>query len=436
MPGPESASGRRVQPTVEGERYRFLDFIRGVALFGILPVNMPLYALPVAFEYKVHAVTVSGWQEPLAFYTTWFLFEYKFLTVFTLLFGAGLALIHERCERRGSPFRPLYIRRLVILACFALLHISLLWLGDILGYYAGMGLLAMWAADWPADRLRRLGVVLLAVPAGVMLLAGIGLAVLQTIPEARYAAAVLQRVLASPPGPIPDFEKMPVVEWFRHYGPALEQYVYTKGTFWQAAMLRLFAWVYGAVTFGVYFNWRILGLFLVGMSLLKGGWFVRPEGHLAVFRKIGRIGLAVGVPLQVLSLGLDQMRGGVWAAGWFAECARYLGSLGMTAGYLWLAARWFVFHSQTPLARGVAAVGRMALSNYLLQSTICSLLFYGYGGGWYETLNRLQLWPVIAAVWLVMLAWSPLWLKAFRFGPVEWIWRSLTYGRVRLRRSR
>ena len=106
---------------------------------------------------------------------------------------------------------------------------------------------------------------------GVILLAGISLAILQSIPEARTAVTVLQRVLESPPGPAPDFAKMPVVEYLEHYGPALERHVYTQGTFWEAATLRLITWAYGAVTFGVYFSWRILGLFLVGMSLLKGG---------------------------------------------------------------------------------------------------------------------------------------------------------------------
>lgn len=424
-----------MRPTAQHERYRFLDVLRGVALLGILPANMPFYGLPSIGFSEPHVVTDSGWAEPLAYYLTSFFVDYKFITIFSLLFGVGLALIHQRCVVAGRSFRRLYVRRIGVLAVFAALHVVLLWMGDILSYYTFLGFVAMWLANLPARRLRQLGIVVLCVPAVVLLFASTFLAVTQDTPELHSA---LQEFREFEPRPLPaeGISHLPLLDRLEYYGPELERRVYGRGDFWEIASFRVQHWLVGLVVLGSYFGWRILGLFLIGMSLLKSGRFVRPAEHWKSFRKIGRAGFTVGIPLQLASLVLSVTGAGWMAGSCLAEGLQYVGSLGMSAGYLALVAWLFAKIRAVAWSQRFAAVGQTALSNYILHSVVCSLLFYSYGLGMFCRLDRLQLWLVVAVIWPLQLLLSPWWLKRFRFGPLEWLWRMLTYGqRVPLRRA-
>ncbi|MHC4092083.1 MAG: DUF418 domain-containing protein [Planctomycetota bacterium] len=424
-----TGKGDLIQPTLTHERYRFLDVLRGVALLGILPANAPFHGLPITLGQPPYAVTDSGWREPLAYYLTRFFVDYKFITIFSVLFGVGLALIHQRCAQRGISFGRLYLRRILVLAGFAAGHVVLFWMGDILSYYAVCGFLAMWAAGWSAKRLRRVGIALISVPGVFLLLTSTVLALVQDVPEVHQALQHVSQAMEPQPTPEDGFEGMPFAERLAHFGPELEIHVYAQGSFLEIAALRVMIWACGTLFFGIYFGWRILGLFMIGMSLVKSGWFVRPEADLGTFRKLGLAGLALGLPVQAMALGLASSGAGGWAGDWLAECCQYTGSLGMSATYTWLIARAFVRAKHSRLSNCLAAVGRTALSNYLLQSVFCSLLFCAYGLGMFGSLDRMQLWIVVLCIWSIALPVSPLWLRTFRFGPLEWLWRMLTYGR-------
>ncbi|MCK4660214.1 MAG: DUF418 domain-containing protein [Phycisphaerae bacterium] len=414
-------------PTARQERYRYLDVLRGIALLGILPANIPFFAIPMT-SHEAYWATESGWREPLAFYMTRFFVEYKFITIFSLLFGVGLALIGQRCLQSGRSFRRLYFRRILALAVFGFLHVLLLWCGDILLYYACGGFIAMWMVNWSPKTLRRVGIALLLVPAVFMLLVSGMLAVTQDIPEVSDMLQVIEQ-RTRPQSPPPEgFEGMAFVERLKYFGPELEQVVYNRGSFLEIMAIRSVTWIGGLVMFGICFGWRILGLFLLGMALLKSGWFTQPGEHMGKFRKLGIAGFAIGVPIQLLGLVFDAGKVGGYAGDWAAECCQYVGSLGVSAGYIALIAWFFVKLSNTAWHDRFAAVGRSAFSNYILQSILCTSLFYAYGLGLFGMFDRMQLWTVVLAVWMIMLVVSRPWLTRFNYGPLEWAWRRLTYG--------
>ena len=415
-----------LNPTSGHERYRFLDYLRGIAILGILPANIPLFAIPVSAQYP-HWATDSGWREPFAYYFTKLFVDYKFISIFSLLFGVGLALIHGRCMRARRPFRLLYLRRILVLAGFAALHIGLLWYGDILWYYACYGFIAMWMANWRPAALKWVGIALVLVPTAVLLLVGGALLGVQDVPAVADFLSVMDEASARPQQPPHAFAEMGLVEQIQNFGPGLETTVYRTGGFLEIMGVRIMTWAFGLVIMVLYFSWRVLGLFMIGMYLLKTEWFLNPQDHPGRFRRMGVIGFATGIPLQTTGVYLAIFGTGEHAAVWLTECCHYTGSLGMTMGYVTVVAWLYVRARRGRWLERMAAVGRCALSCYILETVLCVSIFYAFGLGLYGTMDRLQLWSVVLAVWVVVMMFARLWLSRFQYGPLEWVWRRLTY---------
>lgn len=394
-------------PAAATERIASLDILRGVALFGILVMNIQAFAM-IAPAYTNPVVT--GPLEGTDF-AVWLLaelfFNNKFITLFTLLFGAGIVLMDGRAAAGGADGLALHRRRMLGLGVIGLAHAYLIWFGDILFVYALCGLLAVHARNWPVPRLLKVALVLYAVP---MLTGTLIALAMQLLPPAELEA-LRTDVWA------PDAAAI-----------AAEIEAYRGG--WLAQMsaripeaFGLHAFVLPTETF-----WSTMALMLAGMAafrsgLLTGQWTDAAYGRLAL------AGAAIGLALTGL---------GVWfnlSAGWRMESSLYFGRMfnhwgapAMAMGWLALvmlsARRW-----PGVLSGIFAPVGRMALSNYLLQSVICTFVFYGHGLGLFEMLSRSAQLGVVALIWLGMPLWSRAWLSAFRYGPAEWLWRSVSYGR-------
>lgn len=436
-PGPPRASandGARpaaaaAGPTRAAERFEFLDVLRGVAILGILPENIPLMGLPMTLADAPHVVTATGWREPVAYYLTRFFGDYKFLSIFSLLFGVGLALIFDRCRRAQRPFRALYLRRLGVLGAFGVLHACLIWAGDILAIYALLGLIVMWAAHWTPRRLWSVGAGLLAVPLAALLAIAALAPLRASLPAGVNEALFTPRDLADWREPPSAFMHLPIEQRLNHL-PAWEAHVCREGSFIAGVSMRASLWLTGLTVLVPYLGWRVAGLFLIGMAWMRAGWFVRPREHMPQFRRLGGWGLALGLPVQaaavVLPLAWPDLPGGDY----LAEALQYAGSLGMSAVYVFLVACLYVAAAEAPWTRLLAAAGRLALSNYVLESLVCTGVFYSHGLAWFGCFDRMQLWGVVLACWCVNLAFSALWTRRFRFGPLEWLWRRLTYGRV------
>jgi uncharacterized protein len=374
-------------------RYPHLDLLRGIAILAILLPNMNGFGLPMAEFFQpgnwleLRATNIWAWG------LVALLVDWKFLTLFALLFGAGIWLFAERLEARQENPGPIHYRRCRWLLLFGLMHAYLLWDGDILFSYA---LCAM--VVWPlrAYSLRR---------QLFFCVAALGL-----------SSLVYWALLANVPADadfFPSEEVQAEVEAMR--GAWLSQWpVRARYAFESQVEILLF-------------GWRIVGLMLLGMVLMRTGLLLPP-------RRFSRMAL-----LGVFLLGALLTSAGIVGSlrhdfatdflvvGYFQY--HYWGSVFMALGYAGAVLLWSQTSALLGLRRRLEAVGRTAFSCYILQSVICTTVFYGHGLGLFGTLDRLQLVAVAVSVWVFLLWLAPWWLSRFNFGPLEWLWRGMTYRR-------
>lgn len=387
------------------ERLVVLDALRGFALLGILFVNIvPWFAGP-PFDLRE---TWTGPRERAVFYWVDVFASGKFFTLFSLLFGIGFAIQFERAESRRADFVPFFVRRLLALFLFGAIHAVYLSPADILMHYAILGV--------PLLLVRRLPARVLA-PAALLLLA-FGIRTTGMYARSFYT-----------PFDIAYFQSM-------EFGREGWIEVFAGTDFVAMTRLRLLLYAYLA-HMEMYFSFpEILAMFAAGTALWKADAFRRPR--LALWLPIGLAGLAAGL---WGNFGFAELRDAddstMGAAEYLARHATYQAAGG--PGFCLLYASIFVGISTTRPGRAalalVAPAGRMALTNYVGQSLICGLIFHGYGLGLYGRVPPSECMAIALGVWLFQLAASALWLRRFRFGPLERVWRVASYGPGRAART-
>lgn len=400
---PELAT--RPAPVRGAERILALDVLRGFAVLGILVMNVQSFAMPFA-AYS----NPTGWGEPGTLgYWAWgiaaFFAEQKFMTIFSLLFGAGVALMLERLEERGARIARVHYRRTVGLILIGAAHAYLLWYGDILFTYGVCALFLYFFRNVRPSRLLIVGIVVLCVAP----LFGQGFKLwVSTVPPEQQAEFLA--------GVNPTDEMIArEVELYRSGWWAQMEHRAPTSLVWQTLVLLMFTF------------WRAGGLMLIGMALYKWG-VVTAARPPTFYRRLAVIGFALGVPLAAAALWWNLYNDFSFAAIWFSSgVLNYFGSIGMSLGYVACVMLWCLTRRPGTGTRALGAVGRMALTNYLMQTVLCVLVFYGFGLGLFGYVDRAQQWLVILAVWAFQLVTSPWWLERFRFGPFEWLWRSMTY---------
>ena len=313
-----------------GGRYRYLDVLRGVAMLGILLVNIAIFAEPLLTQEAPLAFDFAPTHDMLAAHGVLFFAQYKFITLFSLLFGVGMGVLRERAEASGRSYTRWMLRRLAVLLGIGVLHAWFVWYGDILTYYALLGAILFWASSLRPKTLTVLGSVLLALP------------LLELLPFMVLALVIPDIDFEGPP--LTDEESLEVARiavtgtWSEFFEalvevpPAFETAVYREGGFLRATIVRSYSWLLGLLFFGSYFMPRIAGLFLLGMAATKARWFLSPEHNRGAFRRMLWIGLGVGLPLQAAG----NLLVGDWAHAVLplaGELCSYLGSLGIAAGY-------------------------------------------------------------------------------------------------------
>ena len=406
------------QPVRAAERLVSLDFIRGIAVLGILFANITAFGQPyVAYFWPEALAEPTASDRNVWLFQTIFI-DHKFRALFSLLFGAGIYLFTERAWARGSG-RWLQFRRLLWLLAFGLAHYFLIWRGDILATYAWCGMLALPMLKWTARRQLVVGIVGYVV----------GFFLMAMMMGGNYAAAnipVVQSQLSAE-------QKEEVVEAPRKSleGAREEIALYRDGSYGEivATTAReesdqlLGEMIIVPLT-------ETLALMLIGMGLYRMGFFSGAFDR-AKMRRWGWTGVIAGVALTAPLALWPYLTGfDFFTTLLVFQALGRIGQLPMALGLAALLVLWAPRATQGWLGSRFAAAGRMAFSNYLGTSIVMMFVFHGWALGLFGSLGRVELIGVVLLAWAAMLAWSKPWLTHFRYGPLEWLWRCLTYGKV------
>lgn len=413
----ETAPSAQPAPVAEQSRISSLDFIRGIAVMGILFANVISFGQPAsAYIYPaaflVPANDPQGWQWIAQFV----LIDGKMRGLFTLLFGAGLYLFMERAWERGST-RGLQIWRLAMLLCFGLFHFYFIWFGDILAMYAIIGCVAVAFMHLQPGFQMRFG--LFAYIFGAVMLGGA-----MTFPylitdtsfgEVKGLADVRAEMLAGLDTTLANEARITELKEAGDYPGLIAE------RFSQQWWMPLFT--------PVFLFFETLPLMLMGMALYRFGFFSGEydAGKMKLWGMTGVFGggaatLALGLFVQ--STGFTYNATNAAFIGWsvLPRLAMVMGMAALLVELSKSAIGWF--------GDRVRAAGRAAFTNYLGTSIVMMFVFQGWALGLFGDLNRPQLYLVAALTCAAMLAWSKPWLERFRYGPLEWLWRCLTYRKL------
>ena len=416
-------------PTEREERIGMLDTTRGIAVLGILIMNVTGFGLPQAYDDPTNwggseGANLAVWRIAALF------FEGTMRGLFTLLFGAGALLFLQRHAARNPGLLPadLFFRRTMWLIVFGLVNAYLLlWPGDILYYYGVVGLLLFVFRNVAPRKLIVAAAVIMILQTAVTVTEWYG------YHEASEAAAAAQEARAD--GNALNERQAQAIEHFaginEEFKPSREELGKTVSRMRKSYVSALGvvapeSWHYETSFFFQHGLLESLGMMLLGMALLKLGVLTGAASR-RVYARMMLGGYALGLIVNLFETS-NLVSADFSVAALITSYLTYdLGRIPMTLGHIGLIGLLYSMPALSGAMRTFAATGQMALTNYLSQSVICMFVFTGAGLALYGQLERHELYYVVAAIWIAQLIWSPLWLRRFRFGPAEWLWRSLTY---------
>ena len=394
-------------PVKTSKRYVILDALRGFAILGICAANYPEFSL-YTFQSKeiTDAMPTAAIDRVLRF-LLYFLVDGKFYTLFSLLFGIGFSIIISNAARKGVNGFRIFYRRMALLTLIGFLHLMFIWSGDILMLYALLGMCLPLLRNVSDRGLLRTAAFFLLLPIAVD-------AVTQVLGVSLSAPAVREQWRYC--------DRYGITEenfgyWLRDatsYGDMFKFLI-------QGAWVRVQEFVDGNRYF------KVFGLFVLGFYIGRNRMYADLAAQKPLLRHVTTIGLAAGLPLSLL-YAWSCMNG--HPLGNAVHTAIYTVSVyPLGLAYMCGMCLMYLRHKDLAVWRRLAYPGRMALTNYIGQSVIGALLFYGIGLGLGASFGLVQTELVVAGVYLFQTAFSRVWLRFFRFGPLEWIWRMLTYGR-------
>lgn len=426
----------RAAPVSETQRLRLVDALRGVALLGILLMNIPGFAMPNYFSesFRSDPSNVNFWVSGIIHV----LFEGKMRALFGMIFGAGVVLFVMKKEQTGKSVTGLFYRRMMWLVLFGLIHAHLiLWMGDILYLYGICGMLVYLLRNVNPKYL------VLAVPLVAVFDFGMNTAFYQYA-RAKRIAYVDAKAASDAGAILSDAQDKAIEDWrdlektfipnreeaeentrkMKSDYPTVAKYVRKQSLIMETIVLPIIIW-------------DSIALMLLGLALYRWG-FISGQWSNRAYWKVILIGYGVGLPLVIYSQYHSYLNSPNREAilqrlvevpipwtGLIYPFQRILLVMAHVSTIVLLYKSGFA----KGLFRRLEAVGQMAFTNYIMHSVVCSLVFFGYGLNYYGELQFYQLYFVVLAIWILQLIVSPLWLRYFLFGPLEWLWRSLTYWR-------
>lgn len=387
-----AATPPALRPATTAERVEMVDALRGFALAGVFLANVAHMSMPMLVAQQPALRVSPGWLDATVSWLMTWLVEGKFYLLFSFLFGMGMCMQAQRADARGARFAGVFGMRLLVLLIIGVAHGSLIWAGDILSTYALLG--------WVLLALRRAPDRWLLFIAGALVSAsliacGAGALLDQEIPEMQKLIAQAESAYVDP-------------SWREVTRQRVADYVWTL-----------------VHTIAAYPH--ILAMFALGMWAARRGVLRDPLAHAPLLQRIAVLGLPLGLLLNAVAATAATRTDSGGPAVLIYWVSYAVGGPLLTFGY---AAGFALLWIQATPRRALgllAPTGRMALTNYLTQSLLCTTLFYGYGLGWFGKLTFAQGVALAVLVYPMQIAVSHAWLRGFRFGPAEWLWRSLTY---------
>ncbi len=398
-------SENQISPISLPERLEIIDVLRGLAICGILIGNMQWFSgygmMPPVLAAQTPVI------DQLTHFLVHFFIEGKFYSIFSFLFGFGFALQIARAAERGDTRATLFKRRLFWLLVIGLMHAYLLWAGDILSIYALMGFVLILFRKKTDDSLLKWAFALV------------------TIPIVTYILLYIAFVSFAPPDVIATMDAGQMEFWTESVRKA------STGSYFQILTDFNLQYIVGRYA-GLIFQMRlpkILAMFLLGFYAYRQGFFHDLPGHGTFIRKVLIYGLVLGIVGNATfsALAGNEAPFPPSLAGVGGVIAYAFGVPALALGIIALVATLWQKNAWQRMLSFLAPVGRMALTNYLLQTVICVIIFYGYGFGLFGQIGALTATLIAFGIFLLQIAISTLWLKYFAYGPMEWIWRQLTY---------
>ena len=399
----------------EKARFETLDIVRGIAVMGILAMNIVAFAMPFPAYANPAAYGGDSGANLVSWIFNFLIFDGKMRGLFSILFGASTLLVIERATAAGRAGARAHYARMIVLLGFGLVHFYFIWFGDILALYALSGMLLYFFRNKSPSALLRWAVAFLSL--SFLYFSAIGLTGLvagtdMVSPRASTEFMEARRTLEAEVGPTSPKIASDLALYKSDYATIVESRL--VGRTWEP-----FA---SFLAFGL----ETLGLMFIGMALFKSG-MLTGQWETARYRRLAIVAGAIGLPALAflawwqISANFDAVRVFFAFLG-LSMPFDVLMAVGWASAIIW----WVKTGPMPALKARFAAAGRMAFTNYLMTSIVMTTIFYGYGGNLFGEVGRAALWLFVIGMWGLILAWSKPWLARFHYGPMEYLWRSLS----------
>lgn len=400
--------------TMAGDRHLTLDTVRGVAVLGILLLNIIGFAMPMPAYFNPAAYGGAEGIDLAAWLGNFVLFDGKMRGLFSFLFGASTLLVIERATAKGESAAMVHYARMIWLLVFGLIHLWAIWFGDILSHYALIGMIAFFFRNARVKTLLIVGCILLVPQFIVTAIIPLIVAMAELTPAQPEMAKAVEG--------LNEAFGQPSSAWLT------KEVALYRGDWWSIAVDRFKETQWLPLGGLIQYGWETLAYMLFGMAAYRSGMLTGQWERRRYWRWVA-IGFGIGIPAYAtLALWMIRSDFGLFevtsAAMVLTTPIRPLMIMG------WASLIVLLMRPGGFLTERLAAAGRMAFTNYLMTSVICTTVFYGYGLGFYGALSRAEVYLVVFAVWALILLWSKPWLERFAYGPLEWVWRSLSRGRL------
>ena len=416
-------------PLKASDRIHSIDIMRGIVLFGILLMNINGMALAHAYGDPTVSGGASGWNL-YTWITTNMLFEGTMRALFSLLFGAGMFILLDRLEKRGTGLKAadIYFRRLMWLLLFGLIHsYLLLWTGEILFSYAVMGFLVYSFRNLAPKKL--IGIALILIAAGTAwdyaeyqskaeFIDNVSLA-----KDYKKDGKELTKELKGAETKWKDIQDERSPEAIKKYNENMK-----KGYFSIVAFLAPVNMANEKLLIYRYGLWDILSMMLIGIAFFKLKILSAVKSY-GFYLTMVFAGYAIGLGINYYEIQLILDNNFSYLSFAISDVTYELGRLGVAMGHVGLIMLFCKLPILKSLKNALSAVGKMALTNYVMHSVFALVLFTGAGFGLFGNFERHELLYIVFAIWLFQLIASPIWLRYFQFGPLEWLWRNLSYNK-------